>query len=72
MEAVNKWHLGAERSQGRIEETNPFTPREQDESQSVTRVNESNHDNTNDSSFKQLNKPSWTRKVVLQSTHYVC
>jgi len=24
MEAVNQWHLGAERSQGRIEETNPF------------------------------------------------
>ena len=33
MEAVNQWHLGAERSQGRLEETNPFTPREQDKSQ---------------------------------------
>jgi hypothetical protein len=52
MEAVNQWHLGAERSQGRIEETNPFTTREQEESQSVTRVNESNHENTNDSSLK--------------------
>jgi hypothetical protein len=52
MEAVNQWHLGAERSQGCIKETNPFTTREQEESQSVTRVNELNHENTNDNLLK--------------------
>jgi hypothetical protein len=31
MEAVNQWHLDAERSQGRIEETNSITTREQEE-----------------------------------------
>ena len=52
VEAVYQWHLGAERSQGRIDETNPITTREQEESQSVTRVSESNHDNTNYRSLK--------------------
>jgi hypothetical protein len=52
MEAVNQWHLRADRSKGRIEETNPITTRVQADRQSVTRVNKSNHDNTNDSSLK--------------------
>jgi hypothetical protein len=52
MEAVNQWHLGAERSQGRIDVTHPTQTREQEDSQSMTRVYKSNHDNTNDSSLK--------------------
>jgi hypothetical protein len=59
MEAVNQWHLGAERTQGRIDETHPTQTREQEDTrgfiyscQSMARVYKSNHDNTNDSSLK--------------------